>query len=426
MYRSIPVPAVTDLAVVGARILPVADASGNRAAPIDDGVLLIRDGRVAAVGTAAEVPVPDAVDVLDASGLVLTPGLVEAHGHLGVHEDGEGWAGDDTNEMTIVDGAALRALDAINPAELGFRDALRGGVTSAVIKPGSGNPIGGRTAAIKTWGRVVDEMVIREDVSVKSALGENPKRVHGDKGRLPSVRMGVAAAIREAFVAAQDYAAARDRAAADGSAFERDLGKETLAAVLAGDLIWDQHCHRADDIATAIRLAEEFGYRLVINHGTEGHLLADYLAEKGIDVIVGPLMTSRSKVELRQRTLATPAALAQAGVRIALTTDHPVIPINFLIHEASLAVKEGLDPVAALESLTINPAAMLGLDDRVGSLAPGRDADFVLWTEDPLNLDARARQVFIDGRPVFSYDEETGLADVADPWGPTRIAQPRA
>ena len=426
MYRSIPVPAVSDLAVVGARILPVADADGNRAAPLEDGVLLVRDGRIAQVGTAAEVAVPQdgSLTVVDGSGMVLTPGLVEAHGHLGVHEDGEGWSGDDTNERTVVDGAKLRALDAINPAEVGFKDALRGGVTSAVVKPGSANPIGGRTAAVKTWGRVVDEMVIREDVSVKSALGENPKRVHGEKDRMPSVRMGVAAALREAFVDAQNYVRARDRAQEEGTPFDRDLGRETLAAVLAGDLIWDQHCHRADDIATAIRLSEEFGYRLVVNHGTEGHLLADYLAEKGIDVIVGPLMTSRSKVELRNRTLATPAALAQAGVRIALTTDHPVIPINFLIHEASLAVKEGLDPVVALESLTINPAAMLGLDDRVGALAPGRDADFVLWTQDPLELDARASRVFVDGREVFRYDEESGLADVADPWGPTRIAQP--
>lgn len=424
MYRSVPVPAVRDLAVVGARILPVADAAGRRAAPVEDGVLIVRSGRIEAVGTATEVPVPSDVDVIDASGMVLTPGLVEAHGHLGVAEDGEGWAGDDTNEMTIVDGAKLRALDAINPAELGFKDALRGGVTSAVIKPGSGNPIGGRTAAVKTWGRVVDEMVIREDVSVKSALGENPKRVHGEKGRMPSVRMGVAAAIREAFVAAQNYVAARAQAEEERKPFDRDLGKETLAAVLDGTLIWDQHCHRADDIATAIRLSEEFGYRLVVNHGTEGHILPEYLADKGIDVIVGPLMTARSKVELRNRTLAAPAVLANAGVRIALTTDHPVIPINFLIHEASLAVKEGLDPVVALESLTINPAAMLGLDDRIGALAPGLDADFALWTQDPLELDARAARVFVDGREVFRYDEGTGMGDVADPFGATRIAEP--
>ncbi|GAA4516739.1 amidohydrolase [Brevibacterium yomogidense] len=424
MYRSVPVPAVRDLAVVGARILPVADAAGRRVAPVEDGVLIVRSGRIEAVGTAAEVPVPSDVDVIDGAGMVLTPGLVEAHGHLGVAEDGEGWAGEDTNEMTIVDGAKLRALDAINPAEVGFKDALRGGVTSAVIKPGSGNPIGGRTAAVKTWGRVVDEMVIREDVSVKSALGENPKRVHGEKGRMPSVRMGVAAAIREAFVAAQNYVAARAQAEEDGKPFDRDLGKETLAAVLDGTLIWDQHCHRADDIATAVRLSEEFGYRLVVNHGTEGHILPEYLADKGIDVIVGPLMTARSKVELRNRTLATPAALANAGVRIALTTDHPVIPINFLIHEASLAVKEGLDPTVALESLTINPAAMLGLDDRIGALAPGLDADFALWTQDPLELEARAARVFVDGREVFRYDDGTGMGDVADPFGATRIAEP--
>lgn len=424
MYRSVPVPTVRDLAVVGARILPIADAVGRRAAPIDDGVLVVRAGRIAAVGTVAEVPVPEGIDVVDGAGMVLTPGLVEAHGHLGVHEDGEGWSGDDTNEMTVVNGAVLRALDGINPAEIGFKDALRGGVTSAVIKPGSGNPIGGRTTAIKTWGRVVDEMVIREDVSVKSALGENPKRVHGEKGRMPSVRMGVAAALREAFVDAQNYTAARDHAEAEGKPFDRDLGRETLAAVLAGDLVWDQHCHRADDMATAIRLSEEFGYRLVINHGTEGHILADFVAEKGIDVIVGPLMTSRTKVELRERTLATPAALANAGVRIALTTDHPVIPINFLIHEASLAVKEGLDPVVALESLTINPAVMMGLDDRVGALAPGLDADFALWTQDPLELDARAARVFVEGREVFRYDDSTGMGEVADPFGATRIAEP--
>ncbi|WP_029088207.1 amidohydrolase [Brevibacterium album] len=424
MYRSVPVPAVRDIVFAGGRVLPVADAEGRRAAPIDAGVVVVREGRIAAVGPASEVEIPAGVEVVRCEGRVVTPGLVEAHGHLGVHEDGEAWSGDDTNEMTVADGSKLRALDAINPRELGFRDALRGGVTSAVVKPGSGNPIGGRTVAVKTWGRIVDEMVIRENVSVKSALGENPKRVGGEKGRLPSVRMGVAAVLREAFVEAQNYVASRAAAHVEGKPFARDLGKETLASVLSGDLIWDQHCHRADDIATAVRLSEEFGYRLVVNHGTEGHFLADFLAEKGVDVIVGPLMTSRSKVELRERTLATPAALAEAGVRIALTTDHPVIPINFLIHEATLAVKEGLDPVVALESLTINPAAMLGLDDRVGSLAPGRDADIAVWSADPLDVHARAERVYVSGREVYRWDAASGEAEVADPFGPTRAAQP--
>ena len=418
MYRSVPAPARHDVAIVNARILPIADAQGERAEPIESGTIVLADGRIAAVG-GPETEVPEGTEVIDAAGRWVVPGFIEAHGHLGVHEDGEGWSGDDTNEMTDPNGAGLRALDGIDPAELGFKDALRGGVTSALIKPGSGNPIGGRTAFVKTWGRVVDEMLVAQDLSVKSALGENPKRVYGDKKVTPSTRMGTAKIIRDAFVEAQNYRAKRDHAEAEGTPFERDLVKETLAEVLDGTLAWDQHCHRADDIATAIRLSEEFGYRLVINHGTEGHKIADFIAEKGIDVILGPLMTSRSKVELRDRTLATAAALAEAGVRIALTTDHPVIPINFLIHEASLAVKEGLDPVVALEAL-----AIFGLDDRLGSLAPGKDADLAIWSGDPLDLDSRAEEVFVDGRLVYSFDQETGTAEVADPYGPTLISEP--
>ncbi len=287
MYRSVPVPARHDVAIVNARILPIADAQGERAEPIESGTIVLADGRIAAVG-GPETEVPEGTEVIDAAGRWVVPGFIEAHGHLGVHEDGEGWSGDDTNEMTDPNGAGLRALDGIDPAELGFKDALRGGVTSALIKPGSGNPIGGRTAFVKTWGRVVDEMLVTQDLSVKSALGENPKRVYGDKKVTPSTRMGTAKIIRDAFVEAQNYRAKRDHAEAEGTPFERDLVKETLAEVLDGTLAWDQHCHRADDIATAIRLSEEFGYRLVINHGTEGHKIADFIAEKGIDVILGP------------------------------------------------------------------------------------------------------------------------------------------
>ncbi|WP_209323854.1 amidohydrolase [Brevibacterium renqingii] len=426
MYRSVPVPAPTDLVITNARIVPVADENGNRAEAIGSGTLVVRDGRIAEVvaGPIESPRIPADAEVIDAGGRWVLPGFIEAHGHLGVHEDGEGWSGDDTNEMTDPNGAGLRALDGIDPTDLGFKDALRGGVTSALIKPGSGNPIGGRTAFVKTWGRIVDEMLVTEDLSVKSALGENPKRVYGEKKTTPSTRMGTAKIIRDAFVEARNYRAKRDHAESEGTPFDRDLVKETLADVLDGKLAWDQHCHRADDIATAIRLAEEFGYRLVINHGTEGHKIADYIAAKGIDVILGPLMTSRSKVELRDRTLATAAALARAGVRIALTTDHPVIPINFLIHEASLAVKEGLDPIIAIEALTINPAAIFGLEDRLGSLAVGRDADIVIWSTDPLDLDARAEQVFVSGRRVYEFDAETGTANIADPHGPTLISEP--
>ncbi len=424
MYRSVPVPAAADFAITNARIVPVADADGQRAEAIESGTVLVADGTISAVANGSPDDLPAGTEVIDAAGRWVLPGFIESHGHLGVHEDGEGWSGNDTNEMTDPNGAGLRALDSIDPSDIGFKDALRGGVTSALIKPGSGNPIGGRTAFVKTWGRIVDEMLVSQDLSMKSALGENPKRVYGEKDVTPSTRMGTVKIIRDAFVKAQNYRAERDHAAAEGKPFARDLVSETLAEVLDGTLAWDQHCHRADDIATAIRLAEEFGYRLVINHGTEGHKIADYIAAKGVDVILGPLMTTRSKVELRDRTLATAAALADAGVRIALTTDHPVIPINFLVHEASLAVKEGLDPVVAIESLTINPAAIFGLDDRLGSLAPGRDADLVIWSGDPLDLDSRAEQVFVSGRKVYEYDAETGTAAVADPFGPTLISEP--
>ncbi|WP_454083326.1 amidohydrolase [Georgenia sp. Marseille-Q6866] len=385
------------VAVTGGYVVPV---DGE---PIENGTVLVLDGVIAAIG--ADVEVPEGVRVVDATGSWVLPGFVESHAHMGVSEEGEGWAGADVNEMTDPVGAGLRALDAINIEEEGFRDSLVGGVTSAVVKPGSGNPIGGQTVAIKTWGgRTVDEQVIRERVSVKSALGENPKRVYGDKKALPSTRLGVAKVIRDAFVKAQNYAAKRDHALAEGKPVERDLTLETLAAVLDGELIWDQHTHRHDDIATAIRLAEEFGYRLVVNHGTDGARVADVLAEKGVPVIFGPLFTSRSKVELRDRDIANLARLAEAGVKVAITTDHPVVPINFLVHQASLAVKEGLDREVALRALTINPAEILGLDDRVGALRPGLDGDVVVWSGDPLDVFSRVQRVLITGAEVYSSE----------------------
>jgi len=407
-----PGPAGQDVAIVGGRIVPVVGEV------IENGTVLIKDGKITAVG--AKVKVDGDTAVIDASGKWVLPGFLEAHGHVGVHEEGNGWAGSDTNEMTDPVGARFRALDAINPADEGFRDALSGGVTSVVVKPGSGNPIGGQTVAVKSWGRIVDEMVIKEPCSVKSALGENPKRVYGEKKQTPSTRLGVASVIRDAFRAAQDYVERRDEADRDGKAFTRDSTNETLAAVLAGDLPWDQHTHRADDIATAIRLSEEFGYKLVINHGTEGHLLADVLAEKGIPVIIGPLFTSRSKVELNLRHLRNPGLLAKAGVKIAITTDHPVVPINYLVYQAILSVKEGLDPQTAIEALTINPAQMLGLDERIGSLEVGKDGDVVIWSDDPLEIMSRAEQVLIEGRPVYSYDYQRGTGVTADPYAVLR------
>lgn len=389
----------SSVAVTNGYVVPVV---GD---PVEHGTVLITDGIITAVG--ADVEIPDGVRTVDAGGRWVLPGFVESHGHVGVHEEAEGWAGDDTNEKTAPNGAAFRALDGINIEEEGFRDALAGGVTSVVVKPGSANPIGGQTVAIKTWGgRTVDEQIIREAVSVKSALGENPKRVYGEQKKTPATRLGVASVIRQAFLDAQHYAEARDAAAAEGKPFARDLTQETLARVLDGELAWDQHTHRADDIATALRLADEFGYRLVINHGTDGAAVADVLAERDVPVIFGPMFTTRSKVELRNRSIAALGRLAEAGVRVAITTDHPVVPINFLVHQASLAVKEGLDRRVALEALTVNPATFLDLDDRVGALRPGLDGDVVIWSGDPLDVNARAEHVFVTGTEVYTWDAE--------------------
>lgn len=378
--------------------------------------MLIDNGVIVAVGAEADVDIPDDAEIVDASGTWVLPGFVEAHGHVGVAEEGDGWAGLDVNEMTDPNGARLRALDGINPDDQGFRDALAGGVTTVVVKPGSGNPIGGQTVAVKSWGRTVEDMLVREPVSVKSALGENPKRVYGEQKKLPSTRLGVAAVIRDAFTKAQDYREAREWAIREGKPFERDNTQEIMVRVLEGELPWCQHSHRADDIATAIRLSEEFGYRLILNHGTEGHLLADTLADKDIPVIMGPLIIGRSKVEVRRRSMRNPGVLARAGVRIALTTDHPVVPIDYLVHQATFAVKEGLDSDTALRSITVNPAEIMGLGDRVGALRPGLDADVVLWSGDPLDVMSRAVRVFVNGRDVYRFDEATGEGVTTNPF----------
>jgi imidazolonepropionase-like amidohydrolase len=392
---------VTDVstAITGGRVVPI---DGD---PIEGGTVLLRDGKIAAV-TGPGFAVPDDVDVVDATGKWVLPGFIDAHVHAGVSEEGQGWAGQDTNERTSPVTAQVRALDAINPADQGFRDAIGGGVLAVNVNPGSANPIGGQTVAIKCWGRTVDEMVLREPAGLKSALGENPKRVYGERKETPSTRLGTAAVIRGAFVAAQNYQAKLDAAAAadDGTPVERDLKLEALSRVLRREIPWRQHCHRADDIATAMRMAREFGYELVIDHGTEAYLLADQIAAAGIPVIIGPLFTSRSKVELRNRSLANPGRLAAAGVTIAITTDHPVVPVHFLIHQATLAVKEGLDRETALRAVTINPAKIIGCDARLGSLTEGKDADLVIWSGDPLDVMSRAERAYQDGREIYRYD----------------------
>lgn len=394
-----PSKSSSSLTILNAHIVPIDGEAF-------DGGLVIKDGKISELGP--KVKASRGSEVLDAAGQWLLPGFIDAHTHLGVHEEAEGAAGNDVNEVTDPVTAAVRALDGINPREMGFDDALSGGITTVNVNPGSANPIGGLAVALHTHGGYVDDMVLRNPSGLKSALGENPKNASAGKKHPQATRMGTALTIRKAFQEAQDYLAlaAEDRKG-------HDLKLEALGLVLRGEIPWRQHAHRADDIATAIRIADEFGYQLVLDHGTEAHLLAPLLAEKGIPVLIGPLFTARSKVELRNRSLANPGKLAAAGVEISIITDHPVVPIHFLVHQATLAIKEGLDRQTALRSITINPAKVLGLADRIGSLSAGKDADLVLWSGDPLDVMQRATLVLIGGEPVYHYDQESRSGVVA-------------
>ena len=416
------------IAITGGLVVPIEGS------PIEGGTVVIADGVITAVGGPGSAVPPDAV-VVDAAGKWVLPGFIDAHTHLGAREEGEGWAGHDTNELTGPIQAHVRVLDAINPADEGFRDALAGGVLAAGITPGSGNPIGGQTVAVRCWGLTVDDMVLRSPAGMKSALGENPKRVVGERRVNPSSRLGTAAAIRSALVDAaaylakisdQDPAIERSRLTADppggrppqtppDKSLGRDLKLEALGRVLRREIPWRQHCHRADDIATALRLAGEFGYDLVLDHCTEGYLLVDKIAAAGVPVVTGPLITARSKVELRNRTLANPGVLAAAGITVAIATDHPVVPVHLLPLQAALAVKEGMDRAAALAAVTINPARIMRVADRIGSLVPGKDADLVIWSGDPFDVMSRAEVAYLRGREVYRYDYASRSGVFANP-----------
>jgi imidazolonepropionase-like amidohydrolase len=406
-------PGTGSIAITGGRVVPV---EGD---PIDGGTVLILDGRIAAVG-GPDLGAPPGVDVIDAAGRWVLPGLVDAHTHLGAREEGEGWAGHDTNELSGPIQAHVRVLDAVNPADEGFRDAIAGGVLAAGITPGSGNPIGGQTVAVRCWGRTVDDMVLRSPAGMKSALGENPKRVLGERRVNPSSRLGTAAAIRAALVDTLNYLEKEQDQDQDPTervrlTASRDLKHEALGRVLRREIPWRQHCHRADDIATALRLADEFGYDLVIDHGTEGYLIADKIAAAGVPVVTGPLITARSKVELRNRTMANPGLLAAAGITVAIATDHPVVPVHLLIVQAALAVREGLDRETALRAVTINPARIMRVDDRIGSIARGKDGDVVLWSGDPFDVMSRVEAAYIAGQEVYRYDYATRSGIFAAP-----------
>jgi len=369
---------------------------------ISDGLLLLDDeGRVQYSGKFREAEVPGDAELIDFGDKTLMPGMVDAHTHVGIHEDGEGWEGRDTNEMTDPVTPQARGIDGVNPADPGFKDAAIAGVTSVNTGPGSGNVIGGQFAAVKTaGGTILDELVVREPTAMKMATGENPKRVYGERDQMPSTRIGTAATLRKALFEAKDYLQRKESGEAGDDGFKKDFKKEALLPVIKGELKAKIHAHRADDIVSAVRVAEEFGLDYSIDHCTEGHKVKDFLAEKEAEAVVGPSLTARSKRELVERTFKTAGILAKAGLTVAITSDSPVVPIQYLPLLAGFAVREGMEKAEALRAITINAAKITGIADRVGSLEPGKDGDFLVVDGSLFDLESSVKRVFIEGEEI--------------------------
>lgn len=357
--------------------------------------ILVQNNKIVAVGS--HIPIPHEAKIIHASGKSITPGLVDCHTHLGIAEEAAGDAHVDKNEVNDPISPHLRAIDGINPEDPGLHDAYSSGTTTIIVTPGSENVIGGQSVALKTYGNVVDHMILRQPAGIKMAFGENPIKMYMNKNKPPSTRMSIAGMIRESIIKAQSY----DKNFRAGNT-DRNLRMEALVMMLNGEIPLRAHAHAADDIMTAIRIAEEFNLQLTIEHATAGHKIADELAKRNIAATIGPSITARVKVELKDRTYRTPALLHQAGVKIALITDHPFLPVSSLRIEAALAIREGLPRDVALKAITQNAAEIIGVGDRVGSIEQGKDADLVIFNGDPFAIATEVEQVFINGQTVFS------------------------
>ena len=381
----------TMLLIQNAHILPIV---GDE---IENGSLLLDQGKIAAIGT--KLPVPPEAEVIDAQGRLVTPGCIDAHCHVGLDNEAMNWEGADFNEMVDPITPQMRAIDSINPLDEGLADAVQGGVTTVCTGPGSANVVGGTFAVIKLYGKRVDKMILKDPAAMKCAFGENPKGCYGKNGsKAPMTRMGTAALLRELLFKARRYR--DDKLSGKEPAFDMKL--EAMLPVMAGEIPLKCHCHRADDILTAVRIAKEFGLRATLDHCTDGELIADELAEEGFPVFIGPSLGHKSKIELKNKSFTTPGVLNRAGLTVSIITDAPVIPLRYLPMCAGLAVNSGLDKAEAWKAITINPAVSLGVADRVGSLEPGKDADVVIWTADPLSeIGGEAWCTIIDGRVVY-------------------------
>lgn len=386
------------LYIIGGKILTMAGEVWEK------GYICVENGKIRELGPmkdGAPFPLPegDQAEIINALGCLVMPGLIEAHCHMGITEEKKGMEGDDCNETVDPITPYLRSIDAINPMDAAFDDALRAGITSAMIGPGSSNVVGGTFSFIKTCGRNIDKMSLLAPAAMKIAFGENPKVNYSGQGKSPATRMAIAAMLREELFKAQRY---YEKKCAGMKREEEDFRYECWLPVFERKIPLKAHVHRADDIQTAIRIAKEFHLDMTLDHCSEGHLITEEVKNSGFPAIVGPDLASRSKIEVQNMAFKTVGILNKAGVKTAITTDHPVSLIQSLPVCAGLAVKSGLEEMEALKSITIYPAQICRVDHRVGSLEVGKDADIVIFDDLPIRVCARTICTIIEGRIVYA------------------------
>lgn len=365
----------------------------------EKGCILVDNGKIVQVGE--DIDLGSDAEIIDAKGGWVLPGLIDAHCHVGIFEEDMGFEGADGNEAVDPVTPQLRALDAVNPMDPAFKEAVEAGVTSVMTGPGSANVVGGQFVFMKTSGVNVDDMVVMEPAAVKVAFGENPKRVYSGQKKMPATRMGTAAVLRETLIKAQNYKVKKEKALSKEEDIDIDFKMEALLPVLNKEIPLKAHAHRADDILTALRIAKEFDVKITLDHCTEGHLIPKYIKESGAPALVGPTLTFRTKIETKNKSFSTPAVLRDNDVKVAIITDHPVTPIQYLSICAGLAAKEGLGIEEALKAITINAAEVCGVADRLGSLEVGKDADIAIFSGNPMEVFTDTLYTIIDGRVVY-------------------------
>lgn len=367
------------------------------------GIIRTQNGKITQVGDMGRIAVTpeEGEEVLDVEGALVLPGLIEPHCHMGITEEKKGKEGDDCNENINPITPHLRAIDAINSMDAAFDDAVRAGITAAMIGPGSTNVVGGQFAVLKTKGRRVDDLIVKAPAAMKVAFGENPKGNYSDQNKSPITRMAIAGMLRKELFEAGQYLERKERAVKGGEIFQEDFNRECWIPVLKGEIPLKAHVHRVDDIFTAIRIAREFRVRLTLDHCSEGHLIAEELATEGFPAIVGPDLTCRNKIEVQNMNFKTAGILNRAGVMIAMTTDHPVSRIQFLPLCAGMAVKAGLPLEEGYRSITIHPAVICGVEHRLGSIEVGKDGDFAIYDGNPMEVFTHTLYTIIDGEVVY-------------------------